>query len=633
MFLPMRCILVISASVVLATSAHSQTHYYNLDAGRPGRIEDALATERYELEAQFAPFRLERLLDGSRRWRAEPKLSYGLAPFTELEVRAPLVYTTATGGSTTGGLAGIGIGTLHAWNLERTFVPAFALTGELMLPAGALAPARSTFSVKAIATKTTPFLRAHLNAGYGNWSFRGPPAAGDSGCIFSCEQPPPIPDVPCLRLPPTGAALLLNQACNGAFTGSASAAANTVERSGTRWMAGVGIDHAFPLKSTLVTADVFAERIQPLYTLTDWTAELGLRHQWTPRLTLDFGVARRFAGNFPSTSIGVGATYSFALRPVGGGAVILGPMTRAFPQTYLAARHNWTFRKRYPDVDRLFNAFDYGHAAMYQALLVRGAQAPGQLEGSEFDFITKRLLRHPPSVPLEEHAIGPDYGTLIPEVLAIFDWAHMLHRQLYDVLADERLNQQERDARVAEMMRYYASRPDLALSVQPKSMELMEGQPYSLSFRREAPKFNGLLWSYHWMQMAVYDALLASTSRSERRANVDSTIARFWSLLAQAPTTTPSMMPMAPVVAPRFTARYPEAAIVFDNLHALHDVVADILSAPSIPASAKRSAILQAAAAYRDSTTSVTSRADWMSMAKEMGSEQMGGAAPVRGPE
>src|SRR5689334_24453461 len=125
----MRCLLVVSASIILASSARSQTHYYNLDAGRPGRVEDALATERYELEAQFAPFRLERLFDGSSRWRAEPKLSYGVAPFTELELRAPLVYTSAAGGSTTGGLAGIGIGALHAWNLERTLIPAFALAG------------------------------------------------------------------------------------------------------------------------------------------------------------------------------------------------------------------------------------------------------------------------------------------------------------------------------------------------------------------------------------------------------------------------------------------------------------------------------------------------------------------------
>jgi hypothetical protein len=633
--LAMRRILVVAAVVAFAEPARAQVHYYNLDAGRPGRVEDAVASERYELEVQFAPFRFERLADGSSRWRAEPKLSYGVAPFTELELRAPVIYTSVANTSMTGGLAGIGVGALHAWNLERTYVPAFALAGEVMLPAGSLAPPRSTFSVKAIATKTTPFFRAHVNAAFGNWSLRSASFVVDSTCTFSCVEPPPvpIPDTPCDRLPSDGggSTLTVNRVCNGAFT--SSRLAPTAERTGNRWMAGAGVDHAFPLESTLIAADVFAERVRGLYAVTDWTAELGLRHQWTPRLTIDVGVARHFAGTFPSTSIGLGATFSLAMRPVSGAGVVMNPMTRAFPQTYLAARHNWTFRKRFNDVDRLFNAFDYGHAAMYEALLVRGHAAAAHLEGPEYDFITKGLLRHPPSVPLEERAIGPDYGTLIPEVLEMFEWAHMLHRQLYDVLADHHLSQSQRDARVAEVVRYYQSRPDLALSAHPKSMELMEGQSYSLAFRRAAPKFNGLLWSYHWMQMAIYDALLAANSRADERANIDSSIARFWSLLAQAPTTTPSMMPMAPVVAPRFSERYPEAAIVFDNLHALHDVVADILASPIVAEGAKRSAILKAAAVYRDSTTSVTSRADWLTMVKGMGSEQMGGPAPVKDPE
>ena len=67
-------------------------YFYNLDALRPNRVEDALATERYALDAQLAPLRLERFSDGSYRWRSEPKLSYGILPFTELEVRAPLLY-------------------------------------------------------------------------------------------------------------------------------------------------------------------------------------------------------------------------------------------------------------------------------------------------------------------------------------------------------------------------------------------------------------------------------------------------------------------------------------------------------------------------------------------------------------
>ena len=300
-----------------------------------------------------------------------------------------------------------------------------------------------------------------------------------------------------------------------------------------------------------------------------------------------------------------------------------------YPQAYLAASHNWTFRRAYPQADRLFNAFDYGHAVLYETLLRRPRASAARLERTEYDFITRRLLRHPPAVPLEEHALAPAYATLVPEVAEMFEWAHLLHRQLYDVLADASLAPAARDAEVAAVLRYYRSRPDLAFSDRPKSMALMEGQPYSLVFRRGHPKFNGLLWSYHWLQMALYDALMAGDTPDERRANVDAAVARFWLLLEDAPTHAPSVMPMSPAVAPRFSARYPEAAIIFDNLHSLHDVVSDILADARVPANAKRATILRAAAAYRDTTTAVTTVEEWREMAAMMGVEQQGGAAPV----
>jgi hypothetical protein len=161
-------------------------------------------------------------------------------------------------------------------------------------------------------------------------------------------------------------------------------------------------------------------------------------------------------------------------------------------------------------------------------------------------------------------------------------------------------------------------------------MALMEGQPYSLAFRRVAPKFNGLIWSYHWLQIALYEALLLATSPGDRLANVDTSIARFWLMLDGSPGRLPTVMPMSPAVAPRFSALYPEAAIIFDNLHALHDVAADILASPIVPPSSKRSAILKAAAAYRDSATAVTSREEWREHSVQMGVESMGGRAPVR---
>jgi hypothetical protein len=315
-----------------------------------------------------------------------------------------------------------------------------------------------------------------------------------------------------------------------------------------------------------------------------------------------------------------------------GVAVGCGGVTRVSEQTYLNASYNWAFRNRFPQTDRLFNAFDYGHAILYEHLLGEGedAEAGARLiDGREFDFITRRLLLHPPALPLEEHAIGPAYTKLVPELSALFDWAHMLHRQLYDVLSDRKLDSTLRDVRIAQLLRYYRSRRDLALSTAPKSMELMEGAPYSLVFRRQDPRFNGLLWSYHWLQLVLYDALLAAEDTAGQRLNIDAATARFWVLIADAPLHMPTVMPLAAAVAPRLASRYPDAAIIFDNLHSLHDVVSDILASRVVPAREKRPAILRAMRSFQDSTTDVTTRDEWRSMASEMGVEKMGGVAPT----
>jgi hypothetical protein len=293
------------------------------------------------------------------------------------------------------------------------------------------------------------------------------------------------------------------------------------------------------------------------------------------------------------------------------------PVAHTYEQSYWAADYNWAFREHFPQADRLFNGFDYGHAVLYETLLTRG-DAARRLESREFPFITTSVLPHPPSVPLEEAAIGPEYVKLVPEVAAMFDWAHAFHRQLYDIWGGYGLTWWQRDSAVAQALRYYSSRKDLAFSTRPKSMELMEGQPYSLAFRRQDPKFNGLLWSYHWLQMSLYDALIEGRSERQMQAAVDAKVATFFRMLDSAPAHMPGEMPMSPGSAPIFSARYPTAAIVFDNLHSLHDVVSDILASNTVPASGKRAAILAAAAAYRDDTTGVISVDEWREMGRMM---------------
>ncbi|MEX2154214.1 MAG: hypothetical protein WD825_12815 [Gemmatimonadaceae bacterium] len=296
-------------------------------------------------------------------------------------------------------------------------------------------------------------------------------------------------------------------------------------------------------------------------------------------------------------------------------------------QFYLEASHNWQFRDRYMAADRLFNAFDFGHAILYETLWTKPGAPVTELEQKWYDRLTKNILVKPPRVPLEEGAIEIGYVQLAPEAKTMFEWAHVLHRQIYDVLADERLTQAQKDAEVARLIAYYKTRRDVAFSSQPKSMALMQEQPYSLAFRKGYPKFNGLIWAYHWLQVGLYEPLLKGQTVEERQSFVRATVARFWQMLKDPPQKMPHQMPMTAAVAPAFTERYPEAAIIFDNLHSMHDVISDILANPSVPRNRKRAEILLAARRFRDDTSFVVSRDAWRMMAEHMGLENMGGPA------
>jgi hypothetical protein len=300
---------------------------------------------------------------------------------------------------------------------------------------------------------------------------------------------------------------------------------------------------------------------------------------------------------------------------------------RVHEQFYMPAEHNWVFRRNYPAADRLFNAFDYGHAILYEKLYRHPGAPVSELEEKEYNFITRKLLVSPPRLPLEEAAIEVEYVKLAPEAKMMFEWAHILHRQIYDVLGDERLSQAERDREVAAVLRYYKSRPDLAFSSLPKSMELMEGQYYSTAFRDAYPKFNGLIWGYHWLQVGLYEPLMTGRTQEERQTGVTATVARFRQMLENAPENMPRVMPMTAAIAPAFAARYPEAAIIFDNLHSMHDVISDVLASPKVPRAKKREEILRAAERYRDNTSFVMTEPEWLEMTRMMGANNMGGPA------
>ena len=155
---------LVAASAAGAGRLAAQTDYYNTDAGRPLTMEDAYPVERRAVELQLAPLRLERARGGVYHWGVEPELAVGLLPRTQLEIGFPLAFVEGVGRRTSG-LAGVELSALHNLNVETT-IPALAVVGDVLLPAGGLGPDRAYASVKGIATKTFSFARFHVNGQY-----------------------------------------------------------------------------------------------------------------------------------------------------------------------------------------------------------------------------------------------------------------------------------------------------------------------------------------------------------------------------------------------------------------------------------------------------------------------------------
>jgi hypothetical protein len=248
-------------AVLVPRPSPGQTDYYNTDAGRPITVEDAVPVERRAFEIQAAPLRLERARPGVYTWGMDPEFAYGILPRTHVELGFPLALVDVPGIARSSGLTGIELALLHNLNAE-TSVPALAVAADVLLPVGNLAADAAFASVKAIATRTLTWARFHANAGY--------------------------------------------------TFGDEADASGTAELA--RWMAGVAVDRAFPLRASLITGEIVAR--QPIDSDEDieWSVGAGVRRQLGVRWAADAGVGRRLSGPGGAWYATVGGAFVFGIK-------------------------------------------------------------------------------------------------------------------------------------------------------------------------------------------------------------------------------------------------------------------------------------------------------------------------------
>ena len=289
--------------IALAGPLAAQSEYRNLEAGRPSRISDATPTERGALDLDLTSMRLERLSLGRYRLQYEPRIAYGAFPRTEISIRIPSFYRERSV-SPRGGIAGVGVGAEYQLAMEGMHMPAIALAGEAFIPTGPNA-IQTAVSIKGLMTRSFSFARMHVNGSYGTFAVRAAPAGG--------VLAPPVIDGPCIYQVPDGGLPLRGFCGAGGAVLETAAASDVLTKA--RWTAGAAIDKSFGVRSLLVVADVFVEKLEGINRPAEWTAEGGARKQVTQFLVVDAGFGRRLTGISPSWFATFGTTLTIsALR-------------------------------------------------------------------------------------------------------------------------------------------------------------------------------------------------------------------------------------------------------------------------------------------------------------------------------
>lgn len=272
-------------------------------------------------------------------------------------------------------------------------------------------------------------------------------------------------------------------------------------------------------------------------------------------------------------------------------SVFISASVNASPTWYPLPTEAYKFGELYPKAQQLLFAFDYGHALVYERLFQNRGQITNPKE-FEKKILTDviMILKNPPNVKADEGDIAPQYVFTFPLMVDAFDWSHMLHQFVLDVLATSKDRGAGMNARVNELfLQYKANRP-LAITDVCKTMLFMDGHYFSKDFRRQFPSFNLLIWSYHWFQIKLYEALMMPT-RTERDLAVQKTVDNFWQLISDLPDSADfDMMPETKKEAPTFFKTFPLISASFDNNHMLHDIVSDILTSAKVPMSEVRPA-------------------------------------------
>lgn len=286
-------------------------------------------------------------------------------------------------------------------------------------------------------------------------------------------------------------------------------------------------------------------------------------------------------------------------------------------------------RAEYPELAKLYNAFDVTQAEMFDAIAAINADPATQQARMDLKMQLEMAANmdmhemmaagvgHGDSADMSMPTLGP-YGELevqarsqmgrlvrgdhadeaaaaafieaesIPMHAArVMSWGRQFENNLWGIYADPSTSMYEKGQSVDALVQSYVTDDARhAVSLQPKSADLYLEHDYANGLKAAFPRLSGLLWANQWLQLASLEAIIIGQVDPQFAGNVDVTLERFWNKVGSETGMTmfpaPSEMPSAPAISPQLYSQSPQAAVIIDNLNMLEAALADIIAYPNV---------------------------------------------------
>jgi len=213
-----------------------------------------------------------------------------------------------------------------------------------------------------------------------------------------------------------------------------------------------------------------------------------------------------------------------------------------------------TLKREHPEMYDILLRVERAHGVLFGQLMAEGdaVRASGEdlpTFGFEFDMVDRltQLVQQegPADDVAEESAAG--FAALGERAAGIIAWGNAFYRDVMGILADPAVKTvPERRAALAEAVERYKSRPDVALPVEPKSMDILYEHRHHERFRTGYNDLDGLIWSGHWLKLAASEPLTDFPEWEKRQEGLDTVITRYYAKLSygEPPQFFPSELPL-----------------------------------------------------------------------------------------